>query len=307
MESVLDRLYAMERPAAIALLKDSFATFNQALAEIYQRYPLAPVVPLDDSPRERVLSNLCNSLQERGVGVLKGFCSDPAVLAAARSIADQLKERADPHRGDGKYVTEAHYDDGLGVHMWKGTLASHYRAGMRLDRMPENLARFFMNDFFPEVLRRTTHSEIAIQPTLIVVDSMWPTREHEYQWWHQDFIRDQIKIMFLIDPVTSENGPMKIIPKSHKHDFPERQMIDFSMYAGGPSFGEIPYNVYSKYTDETIELTGEPGDVIFFNTHMFHALGRPFEGHRYTMTMYFAELNTPLNKFLRDFDPGYPV
>jgi hypothetical protein len=296
----LDTLYAMDRAQAIATLRGNYTLFCEALDEIAANHPVAPLVPRDDTPREAALTQVIELLRRDGMVVLKGLFNDPEALEQLRAKAQQIKtsgEKLDP--------SVSTYDETVGGQIWSRPLFTHYRAGMNPDYLPPALNAFLAGGLFGDILTRTFGITQEVKPTLVVIDNMQPTTEYEMQWWHQDFVRDQIKAMILIDPVTSENGPMQIVPGTHRFEG-QRRMIDFSMYSE-EGFGDIPYHYYNKAKPNTIALTGEPGDVILFNTRTFHAVGRPRSYQRQTLTAYFADLDTPLNKFLRDFNPGHQV
>jgi hypothetical protein len=299
--STIEKLYAMERNDAISLLRDSYGTFCDAISEVLETRPLPPIVAADDSPREQSLVAAATTLRNEGVAILPGLLSHKESLEQGCVLADLLKERADLLTDRSKGVG----DTELGGWIWQSDMPTMYRAGIPPERLPAGIRRFVEGDLLTRIIGMAAiPGQRKIEPTLTVIDHMLPTTEYEYQWWHQDRVCDQYKAMILLDEVTPENGPMQILPRSQEFHG-ARRMIDFSIFVESSNFGEIPFNMYGKMRKQVVKLTGKPGDVILFNTRAFHAMGRPSAGRRKTMTVYFTDVDTHLNRFLNDFNPGF--
>lgn len=120
-------------------------------------------------------------------------------------------------------------------------------------------------------------------------------RNGEAHHWHSDrsgeFPPDylRIKIMLYLLPMTARNGPLRVIPGSHKLPFfkdldplnPQRP--DTCRDAFGLNGAELP-----AYQVETT-----PGDVVFFNQYLYHGVyGGPESGSRRYIAMKFAHKPT---------------
>jgi ectoine hydroxylase-related dioxygenase (phytanoyl-CoA dioxygenase family) len=112
--------------------------------------------------------------------------------------------------------------------------------------------------------------------------------------------------MVLASEVSRHNGPMKLIPRSHRFEGP-RRLIDFGYFREGVDFSDVPISLIKKHRTSIELCTGKPGDAIFFNTSVFHAVGRADEGERLTATVYFQKISTPRNDFLNSIHPGYHI
>ena len=116
---------------------------------------------------------------------------------------------------------------------------------------------------------------------------------HSEHRWHADrpgksevgYMR--IKVMVYLDAVTAANGCIRVIPGSHRlplHTDLEpliAQKVDSTLITFGISGPEIPY-----FPVET-----EPGDVVFFNHCLWHAMFNGWAGRRY-IALKFAAVPT---------------
>lgn len=94
--------------------------------------------------------------------------------------------------------------------------------------------------------------------------------------FHRDSpFRNQLKLIWYLTDVNTENGPFEYIPGSHKKV--HKQEKAFSL--GETRFGEVD-------TKSVITITGEAGTLLVCDTKCVHR-GRPIiEGTRYALTLY---------------------
>lgn len=297
---LLNSLYAMDRNEAISLLKRDYVAFGTALDEVAAGYP-PPPINLDGAASEQLpLLQTAQGLRENGFAFCRGYFRDTAMLEACRDYARQVKERADLLNVQRDDVMDTEYR-GL---LWKRLMAGH---NSRISHSVEDYPQFFRpmieDSFFREVIGLASGSRRPVTPALLVVDHLQPNTEHDFLWWHFDRLADQFKVMILLDDVDEETGPMKLIPKTHVHDGQSR-ILDFTLYAGGGQYGgEVGFDLVSRQFDKMVLCTGRAGDILFFNTKIFHCHGRPDAKVRLTSTIYFSHPITPLNIFLENFRP----
>lgn len=300
---VLSQLYGMPRAEAIRLLETNYEVFCNAVEEVYASSPLPPVTPADDTPGERAVAMMAQQLRDAGFTAYRGYFRDEAALEAARGVSRWVRERADQLDVQDENVL----DEENNVLLWQRALPGASRASFRIDALPPALQPFGGDAVLERVMQLAIHNDrFTIQPALMVVDNMRPTTVHEFQWWHYDRLRDQYKVMILLDDVTPEKGPMKIVPGTHRFH-PERRIMDFGMYAAGLDYGDVSYSLYSRLRERTLELTGKAGDIFIFDTRAFHAHGRCSAGERMTATLYYNGLDTAPNRFWNDFAPGRTI
>lgn len=298
--STLDQLYAMERRDAIALLQRDYVVFCNAVQEIYERHVPAPIVPADDSAGERVVSLMAQQLRDTGLTAYRGYFRDPEQLAEMRALSRKVRQRSE----ELGVTTEQVIDRDLHCMLWPRTMQGrNARASFSAADVPVAARPFIYDGLFEVIMQRALgNTQDRILPAFLIVDNLLSSTAYEFQWWHYDRLRDQYKVMILLDKVGPENGPMQIVPRTHRFQ-QDRRMIDFASYAGGSDYGDLGYALYSRYKPQTVKLTGEPGDIFIFDTRCYHAHGRPDAGERMTATIYYNSLNTPLNRFWDDFTP----
>lgn len=140
--------------------------------------------------------------------------------------------------------------------------------------------------------------------TWVCLEHLSPCTNQLMQWWHIDRVMDQCKALVLLNDVAEGNGPMLLARRSHVFAGP-RRAIDFIYFREGPDFSDVPASL--AFAHETVPTIGKAGDLVLFNTRAFHATGRADAGERVTATLYFASLDTPLNRLLSGHHPGHWV
>lgn len=88
--------------------------------------------------------------------------------------------------------------------------------------------------------------------------------------WHQDFLftphsnDDLVTALLMISEVTPENGPLQVIPGSHKGPL-------YSHWQDGNFTGAVEDDVVDKYCQTPVSCFGPPGSVCFMHTRLLHA------------------------------------
>ncbi|TCS42342.1 phytanoyl-CoA dioxygenase family protein [Reinekea marinisedimentorum] len=88
--------------------------------------------------------------------------------------------------------------------------------------------------------------------------------------WHQDFPftphsnDDLITSLLMVSDVTAENGPLQVIPGSHKGEL-------FSHWDDDNFTGQVSPEVQEKYCQQPTSCFGPAGSVCFMHTRLLHA------------------------------------
>ncbi len=108
--------------------------------------------------------------------------------------------------------------------------------------------------------------------------------------WHQDFPfqpmtnDDMITCLLFVDDVTLENGPLEVIPESHKGPL-------YSHWHDGVFTGAIDHTVIDPQRDKIIKCTGKAGDVCLMHVNLLHGSAPNLSAKPRTLyiTTYYAE------------------
>lgn len=90
--------------------------------------------------------------------------------------------------------------------------------------------------------------------------------------WHQDFPftphtnDDMVTALLMIDPVTLENGPLQVIPASHKDTL-------YDHWQDGKFTGTVADHVIESKCTAPISCIGDAGSVCFMHTRLLHSSG----------------------------------
>lgn len=114
--------------------------------------------------------------------------------------------------------------------------------------------------------------------------------------WHQDFPftphtnDDMITSLLMVGEVTADNGPLQVIPGSHKGPL-------FDHWQDNQFTGMVHPEVEAEQCQEFVSCTGPAGSVCFMHTRLLHASGANLtELPRYLfITVYAAEDALPLS------------
>lgn len=107
--------------------------------------------------------------------------------------------------------------------------------------------------------------------------------------WHQDFPftphsnTDLITALLMLDDVTEENGPLKVVPGSHKGPL-------LSLWHDGRFTGAVADELAAAFEDEAVACTGKAGSVCFMHTCLAHGSAPNRSGQPRTLliTVYAA-------------------
>ena len=121
------------------------------------------------------------------------------------------------------------------------------------------------------------------------VNSKQPGSKTEVKW-HQDFPfqpmtnDDIITCLLFLDDVTMENGPLKVIPGSHKGPL-------YSHWHNGVFTGSVDETIIDNYRDNIVSCTGKAGSVCLMHASLLHGSTPNLSDRPRTLyiTTYYAE------------------
>ena len=108
--------------------------------------------------------------------------------------------------------------------------------------------------------------------------------------WHQDFPfepmtnDDMITCLLFVDDVTLENGPLEVIPGSHKGPI-------YSHWQDGKFIGAVADDVMEGREGEIVKCTGKAGSVCLMHARLLHGSAANLSDSPRTLyiTTYYAE------------------
>jgi ectoine hydroxylase-related dioxygenase (phytanoyl-CoA dioxygenase family) len=112
--------------------------------------------------------------------------------------------------------------------------------------------------------------------------------------WHQDFPftphsnDDLITALLMVDEVTAENGPLQIVPGSHKGEI-------YDLWHDGVFTGAVDDAVTSYCLDNAVTCTGKAGSLCLMHTRLLHGSAPNMSAQPRTLfiTVYSAEDAVP--------------
>ncbi len=115
--------------------------------------------------------------------------------------------------------------------------------------------------------------------------------------WHQDFLfqpmtnNDMITCLLFVDDVTLENGPLEIIPRSHKGPL-------YSHWQNGVFTGSVANEIIEPHKDNIIKCTGRAGTVCLMHVNLLHASAPNMSDRPRTLyiTTYYSEDSIELSQ-----------
>ena len=121
------------------------------------------------------------------------------------------------------------------------------------------------------------------------VNSKQPASKTEVKW-HQDFPfqpmtnDDIITCLLFLDDVTMENGPLEVIPGSHKGPL-------YSHWHNGVFTGSVDETIIANYRDNIVSCTGKAGSVCLMHASLLHGSTPNLSDRPRTLyiTTYYAE------------------
>lgn len=114
--------------------------------------------------------------------------------------------------------------------------------------------------------------------------------------YHQDFSfqphsnEDLVAVLFFLDDVTPDNGPLKVVPGSHRGEL-------FSHWEGGVFTGAVGSQVEKAHTPNAIPVHGPAGSACLMHTRLLHGSEPNSSNAPRTLfiTEYRAEDSKPLD------------
>ena len=108
--------------------------------------------------------------------------------------------------------------------------------------------------------------------------------------WHQDFPfqpmtnSEMITCLLFVDDVTLENGPLEVIPGTHKGPI-------YSHWKDGQFVGAVADEVLEGREDQIVKCTGKAGSVCLMHVNLLHGSAANLSGNPRTLyiTTYCAE------------------
>ena len=128
---------------------------------------------------------------------------------------------------------------------------------------------------------------------LLGPDFVWAGSEgnvavNEIHRWHADRPGDRqlgykrVKVNVYLDPVTADSGALRVIPGSHRTPLHTGlHALNAVQSAPGPT----PFGVDGPDMPG-VPLESSPGDVVFFNQSLYHAMFNGWAGRRYIALKY---------------------
>ena len=121
--------------------------------------------------------------------------------------------------------------------------------------------------------------------------------------WHQDWAfyphtnDDLLAVGIMLDDVTEENGPMMVVPRSHRGPIYDHHQDGYFCGAIDPQRCEIDFS-------QAVPITGPAGSMSFHHVRTMHgsALNRSARDRRFLLFQYTAVDAWPLVKPVSDID-----
>ena len=100
-----------------------------------------------------------------------------------------------------------------------------------------------------------------------------------------------VTVLYFLDDVTLENGPLEVVPKSHKGDI-------YSLWQDGVFTGAVNQAIENKYRNLSVKCTGKAGDACLMHSRLLHgSLPNATDKNRNLFIItYVAEDAMPLDK-----------
>ncbi|KAG1702947.1 putative alpha-ketoglutarate-dependent hypophosphite dioxygenase [Nymphon striatum] len=95
---------------------------------------------------------------------------------------------------------------------------------------------------------------------------------------------DLITCLLFVDDVTLENGPLEVVPGSHKGPL-------YSLWHNGQFTGAVADEVFEEHKDKIVKCTGKAGSVCLMHSSLLHGSAPNLSDQPRTLyiTTYYAE------------------
>ncbi len=209
----------------------------------------------------------------------------PEQLSALRSTFEEWVEESRKHADDYGETLDgrARFD------LQPGHSAE--TPGLRRVQSPEEVS-----DVYANVMRNARTVDICaelIGPSIRFhhgkVNSKLPGTATKVKF-HQDFTfqpmtnDDLITCLLFVDDVTLENGPLEVVPGSHKGPL-------YSLWHNGKFTGAVADEVFEAHKDKIVKCTGKAGSVCLMHSSLLHGSAPNLSDSPRTLyiTTYYAE------------------
>ena len=137
----------------------------------------------------------------------------------------------------------------------------------------------------------------------------------DYTYWHNlDGMprADAISVLFLLDDMTHDNGPLTVLPKSQNYPVPKIDDTEWTIkHSAEESQGIISHNDVSRQHITPVQLTGQSGDVLTMHANTLHySSANASTQDRNILFVCYNRLDNKITKntrpdhiVLRDFSP----
>ncbi len=158
-----------------------------------------------------------------------------------------------------------------------------------------------VSDVYLEVMRDNAALDVVAQligPNIEYnnskINSKQPGAATEVKF-HQDFLfqphtnEDLIAVLFFLDDVTEENGPLEVIPETHRGPM-------FDHWHDGVYTGAVAPEVKADHIDNAVSVYGQAGSACLMHTRLLHGSALNQSGRPRTLFIaeYRAEDSKPL-------------
>lgn len=293
IRGMLSRPKPSDRARAYVLLNEN----EEILKELFDILSMASQCSSDfkDFVKNDDIENVRNDLVQNGVAVWQGMFADSDLIDKAKNLGESLYEEhvnlAYKFSGDDTHEIQAPttiWGEGR-KYLFAGELDNSQ--GRYRTQFPVNGSRtgneivdnLFFDPRIQEIVANYYRSEIREEYFLF--ELLKPASEH--QKLHIDGLKDQMKVMILLDDVTPEDGPLIFRKKSMKASdtiFPHFE----SWFKQADDHPDTDLDGLNNQGLEEWVVTGKKGDCIFFDTSSLHRGSPCTTGMRHNVVLTFS-------------------
>ena len=144
------------------------------------------------------------------------------------------------------------------------------RPGLRRVNAPVEVSQAYYDAMFSSCVAHCVAELIGPNVKLhhSKINSKLPGGNTEVKW-HQDFPftphsnDDLVTALLMVDEVTLDNGPLEVVPGSHRGPL-------YSLWHEGVFTGAVAETVAQECRDKAVECTGSAGSVCLMHTRLLH-------------------------------------
>ena len=154
------------------------------------------------------------------------------------------------------------------------------------------------NQFFIKKIKNYFNIKYDFQEDVIMAEHLYsPVFSRKDKYWHIDNLKDQMKVMIILDDVKENDGPFTYVAKSH--NLIEKYKNRYHQMYKMVGFKTTPCNHFEEeflYSNNIQSALLKKGDVVIFDTRIHHTATFPYnEGERKNIVLYFDSLPTVRN------------